>query len=272
MHRAGDGPRRGGRQLCPRGVICVFRGAGERHSAGQPRALGAVVCAEHSVLCPADERARGARVALRGAGGDAAVPADPVAVPARQAPLQRRGRAGGRRRAQKDRGLRRGAARALRQHRPSAHADGGKSRRHLRPRGGKGLPRLRAVRLLLGKGVSAHLYCAQRRDGGAAAPRAGQGRGFPLVLFRAVHPFFVVFVGRERRAARLSSAAAVPAAAGGRPREGGVAVRPALRAHAERGGRRAAPRVDAAGAFLRSRPVAAPQARRACERRQRRPL
>lgn len=40
--------------------------------------------------------------------------------------------------------------------------------------------------------------------------RAGQGRGFPLVLFRAVHPFFVVLVGRERRAARLSSAAAVP--------------------------------------------------------------
>ena len=30
--------------------------------------------------------------------------------------------------------------------------------------------------------------------------------------------------------------------------------------------------VAAAGAFLRSRPVAAPQARRACERRQRRPL
>ena len=142
------------------------------------------------------------------------------------------------------------AARALRQHRPSAHADGGKSRRHLRSRGGKGLPRLRAVRLLLGKGVSAHLYCAQRRDGSAAAPRAGQGRGLPLVLFRAVHSFFVVFVGRERRAARLSSAAAVPAAAGGRPREGRVAVRPALRAHAERGGRRAAPRIDAAGAFL----------------------
>ena len=107
-----------------------------------------------------------------------------------------------------------------------------------------------AVRLLLGKGVSAHLYCAQRRDGSAAAPRAGQGRGLPLVLFRAVHSFFVVFVGRERRAARLSSAAAVPAAAGGRPREGRVAVRPALRAHAERGGRRAAPRIDAAGAFL----------------------
>lgn len=100
----------GGRQLCPRGVICVFRGAGERHSAGQPRGLGAVVCAEHSVLCPADERARGACAALRGAGGDAVIPADPVAVPARKAPLQRRGRAGGRRRAQKDRGLCRGAA------------------------------------------------------------------------------------------------------------------------------------------------------------------
>ena len=72
----------------------------------------------------------------------------------------------------------------------------------------------------------------------------------PLVLFRAVHSFFVVFVGRERRAARLSSAAAVPAAAGGRPRKGRVAGRTALRAHAERGGRRAAPRIDAAGAFL----------------------
>ena len=77
--------------------------------------------------------------------GLAVIPADPVAVPARQAPLQRRGRAGGRRRAQKNRGLCRGAARALRQHRPSAHADGGKSCRHLRPRGGKGLPRLCAV-------------------------------------------------------------------------------------------------------------------------------
>ena len=118
------------------------------------------------------------------------------------------------------------------------------------PAGGKGLPRLCAVQLLLGKGVSAHLYRAQRRDGGAAAPRAGQGRGFPLVLFRAVHPFFIISLRRERRAARLSSAAAVPAAAGGRPREGRVAVRPALRAHAERGGRRAAPRIDAAGAFL----------------------
>ena len=89
VHRAWNGPRRGGKQLCSCGVVCVFRGAGERHGAGKPRGLGAVVRDEHPVLCPADERARGARAALRGAGGDALIPADPVAVPARQAPLQR---------------------------------------------------------------------------------------------------------------------------------------------------------------------------------------
>lgn len=76
-------------------------------------------------------------------------------------------------------------------------------------------------------------------------------KGFPAVSpLIPPYPAFLKYPVSPQRAARLSSAAAVPAAAGGRPREGRVAVRPALRAHAERGGRRAAPRIDAAGAFL----------------------